>query len=116
MADFHSTSPPPQLPNLQRHDTSGGMSIATDIGNPPPPEKDDVHDPATRNAAPDADHDALDHHYAAASLPSQPQQPALNPETAKQVSDVLGSEVMPYRQAPLRPSAPEANTYCRLAS
>jgi hypothetical protein len=91
MADFHQTSPPPQLPSLQRHDTSGGMSItAGDNANPPPPEKDDVHDPD-----PDALSHAYDHHApaAAAPLPSHTQQAAANPETAKHVGDVLSSEV-----------------------
>jgi hypothetical protein len=91
MADFHQTSPPPQLPSLQRHDTSGGMSItAGDNANPPPPEKDDVHDPD-----PDALSHAYDHHApaAAAPLPSHTQQAAANPETAKHVGDVLSSEI-----------------------
>jgi hypothetical protein len=84
-------SSPPQLPHLPTHDSPTGAMFGTDSEQPAPPEKDDVHEPVTRQTSGQADGPVLA--PINTSLPSQLQQPVVSPEVAKQVSDVLSSEV-----------------------
>jgi hypothetical protein len=84
-------SSPPQLPHLPTHDSPTGAMFGTDSEQPAPPEKDDVHEPVTRQTSGQADGPVLA--PINTSLPSQLQQPVVSPEVAKQVSDVLSSEI-----------------------
>ncbi|KAI9163404.1 RHO GTPase-activating protein RGD1 [Paramyrothecium foliicola] len=94
MTDYHPTrqgSPPPQLPHLQSPDAPPGSSLGADVEHPQPPEKDELHDSTIHQIPGDVDGHAAE--PISTTPPLQTQQATISPEVAKQVNDVLGSEI-----------------------